>query len=65
MKNNKGIVFDLPLIALGDGRLSVEIDAPITLPLTTDAATAEKIDATNLNHTMLVTYFAYLPTAAG
>lgn len=63
VRDNQGIVIDIPLIALGDGRLNVEVDQPITLPLTTDAATGEDIDA-NLDHTMLVTYFNYLPDAA-
>lgn len=64
VKNNTGIVYDLPLIALGNGRLNVELDSPITLPLSNDAATGESIDATNLNHTLLITYFNYLPNAA-
>lgn len=63
VKDNTGIVFDLPLIALGDGRLNVEVDQPITLPLTTDAASGEDVNA-NLNHTLLITYFNYLPNAA-
>lgn len=63
IRDNQGIVFDLPLISLGDGRLNVEVDQPITLPLTTDAASGQDIDE-NLDHTMLVTYFNYLPNAA-
>lgn len=63
VKDNTGIVFDLPLIALGDGRLNVEVDQPITLPLTTEAASGEDVNA-NLNHTLLITYFNYLPNAA-
>lgn len=64
VKDNTGIVFDMPLISLGDGRLNVEIDQPITLPLTTDAASGQDVDAL-LDHTMLITYFNYLPTVAG
>jgi hypothetical protein len=58
-KNNTGVVVDIPLIALGDGRLSVEQDEPITLPLETGAAA----DAV-FNHTLLISFFDYLPTAA-
>lgn len=63
VKDNTGIVFDMPLISLGDGRLSVEIDQPITLPLTTDAASGQDVDI-NLDHTLLITYFNYLPNVA-
>lgn len=63
VKDNTGIVFDMPLISLGDGRLNVEIDQPITLPLTTDAASGQDVDA-SLDHTLLITYFNYLPDAA-
>lgn len=63
VRDNQGIIFDFPLIALGDGRLSVEVDQPITLPLATDMASGQDVDE-NLDHTMLITYFNYLPTAA-
>ncbi len=63
VRDNQGIVLDFPLISLGDGRLSVEVDQPITLPLNTDAASGQDVDA-NLDHTLLVTYFNYLPAAA-
>lgn len=63
VKDNTGIVYDIPLLSLGDGRLNVEVDQPITLPLTTEAASGEDINA-NLNHTLLITYFNYLPNAA-
>ena len=62
-KANSGISIDVPLIALGEGRLNVEQDAPITLPLSLDAATAAKLDA-NMDHTLLIVFFDYLPDAA-
>lgn len=57
--NATGWLFDLPLLMLGDGRLKVEKDKPIKLPLTLDAAAH-----TTLNHTMLAMRFAYLPQLA-
>lgn len=63
VKDNAGIVYDLPLVSLGNGRLNVELDQPITLPLATEAASGEDVLGT-LNHTLLITYFNYLPTAA-
>lgn len=58
VKNNAGLVFDLPLIGLGDGRLKVEQDQPITLPLQTDAAEGAQ------GHTLLINEFPYLPSLA-
>jgi len=63
IKDNQGLVFDVPLISLGDGRLNVELDQPITLPLEVNAATGLDISS-NLDHTLLITYFNYLPNAA-
>lgn len=57
-KNNAGVVFDIPLLALGDGRLNVQQDQAITLPLSLQAAESEN------NYTLLFTEFAYLPTLA-
>jgi hypothetical protein len=54
-----GVVTDIPLIALGDGRLNVEQDAPITIPLTT-AAAKDPVFA----HTLLMTFFDFLPDLA-
>jgi hypothetical protein len=57
--NKEGIAVDIPLIALGDGRLNVEQDAPITLPLDLPAA-ADRV----FNHTLLMSYYDHLPDIA-
>jgi hypothetical protein len=55
---NSGMVFDVPLMGLGSGRLTVEKDAPIKLPI-------EPAGAANANgYTMLHVNFPYLPNAA-
>lgn len=59
VKANKGILFDVPLIALGDGRLNVEQDQAITIPLETNAAES------SFGYTLLFMWFPYLPTIAG
>lgn len=53
---NAGIMVDLPLIALGDARAKVELNKPILLPLTMDAAPDRTFD-----HTLLFSVFNYLP----
>jgi len=63
VKNNQGITIDFPLLSLGDGRLSVEQDQAIKLPLTTEAASGSKIDA-NLDYTALMVFWDYLPDLA-
>lgn len=58
VKNGAGWVFDIPLLSLGDGRLSVEANQPITLPLETMAAESD------LGHTLMVARFPHLPSFA-
>jgi hypothetical protein len=57
-KQNAGIVFDVPLLSLGNGRLAVEKDKPITLPLDIQGAEGK------FGHTLLFQVFNYLPTRA-
>lgn len=59
VKANTGLLFDIPLLALGNGRLSVEQDQPITLPLDTSAAESK------FGNTLLIQVFPYLPNSAG
>jgi hypothetical protein len=63
VKDNAGFVYDLPLIALGNGELDVKQDEPIMLPLTIDAATAAKINP-NTDYTAMWVFFDYLPNLA-
>jgi hypothetical protein len=62
-KQNSGIAMDIPLLSLGDARPKVEIDQPITLPITMDAADGSKVDAA-LNHSLMMVFFDYLPDIA-
>ena len=59
LKKNIALLWDIPLLALGDGRLAVEQDQAITLPLETNAAESK------FNHTLLFQSFSYLPDVAG
>jgi hypothetical protein len=54
-----GISIDVPLITLGDGRLEVEKDAAITLPLDIPAAADREF-----NHTLMMSFFDFLPDRA-
>jgi hypothetical protein len=58
VKDNAGMVFDIPLLSLGNGRLAVEQNKKITLPLDLNAAES------NFGHTLLFQSFGYLPNLA-
>lgn len=55
---NKGCIFDAPMLGLSGGVLAVEKDKEITIPVDLSAA------AGDLNYTLSLTQFAYLPTIA-
>lgn len=57
-KSNAAMVFDMPLIALGSGRLEVEQDEPITLPIEQMAAEGPQ------GFTLGLTFLAYVPSVA-
>jgi Phage tail tube protein len=58
VKNNTGLVFDMPLLTLGNGRITVEQDSPIMLPL--DMNVAEN----KFGYSVMIGVFNYLPTIA-
>lgn len=58
-RDNKGLVVDIPNATLAGGPPSVELNAPITLPLTFDA-----FKDSTLGYTMSMQEFEYLPTVA-
>lgn len=55
---NAGQVFDIPLLSLGNGKLNVEIDSPIKLPLDTSGAENDN------GYTLSYTNLPYLPDLA-
>lgn len=63
VQGNSGFAWDMPLVCLGDGRANVEKDEPIKIPLSVQAASGQEVDD-NLDHTLLMSFFDYLPTVA-
>jgi hypothetical protein len=63
-KENSGIAIDLPLLSAGNGKVEVEKDEAITIPLELAAATGAKIDAAAFDHTILISFYDYLPNLA-
>lgn len=61
--DNTGIVMDIPLLALGDGRPEIEIDEPVMIPLSMAAGSAIKNNV-ETDYTLLWVFFPYLPTLA-
>lgn len=62
-KENRGIAFDMPLVGLGDGKVAVELNQAMKIPVTFDATNGYRANA-NLDHTLLISVFPYLPDAA-
>lgn len=56
--DNRGIIIDLPLLSLSGGKLNVEEDAPVTLPIEMSA-----VEGAN-GFTMVFQSFRYLPAVA-
>lgn len=55
---NEGFLFDIPLLGLGGGRITVEKDQPIMIPVTPNGAESK------FGHTLLYANFPYLPNVA-
>lgn len=63
VKNNSGVVIDIPLTTLGDGRLNIEQDTEITIPCSFTAASGAQVLST-FDYTMSMHFFDYLPNLA-
>lgn len=58
VKQNRGVIWDIPALALGGGRVQVEQDQPVKIPLENMAYESD------FGHTMLFQSFDYLPSIA-
>ncbi len=63
VQGNQAFVMDMPLVTLGNGRVNVAKDEPIKLPLGLEANSGQQVDA-NLDYTLNVDFFDYVPTVA-
>lgn len=63
VQGNTAFVADMPLVTLDDARANVEKDEVIKLPLGVEANSGEQVDE-NLDHTLLMSFFDYVPTIA-
>lgn len=59
VSQNEGFLFDVLRVVLGDARANIEINSPITIPVTLDASRDE-----DFNRTMLIMKFHCLPDRA-
>lgn len=62
-KNNSGVLIDMPLITLGEGVPNIEVDTPVTIPVSFEAASGAQVDP-ELDTTLQMIFFDYLPDAA-
>ncbi len=58
VRDNAGLLIDIPLMTLGGGLLTVEKDKPVMIPVDGMACQSD------MGHTLLYQHFAYLPDAA-
>jgi hypothetical protein len=63
VQDNAGIFIDLPLLTLSGGLAQVELNEPVKLPLSVNAAQATTVDSA-YTHTAKICVFDYLPDAA-
>lgn len=54
-KDNQAMVYDLPMVSLGGGRLDIALDAPITIPIEQAASEGP------MGFTLGLTFFPYIP----
>ena len=64
VRSNAGLHFDMPLLTMSSPGVDVATDTPIKMTMTGEGNTGASIDSTALDHTLKITVFPYLPTAA-